>query len=495
MSKDTEVKGRKVDIPANPKQRLAWQAWENDLVDDVVYGGAAGGGKTMLACQVLTGTALKYPGSRQFLGRKELKALMNTSFITLTQKVFPQYGLEQDKHWRYDGKYNVMHFKNGTYDDESTIAMLDLDQMPSDPLFQRFGSHEYTRGWIEEASEVPFKAYDVLKSRVGRWQNTERGIKSKLGLGLNPSQDWPYRMFYNVWVKAGRPTDPNKPLTSIEGFDAEGKLEKRTFVFIPALYTDNPFAAGEYAKNLATLSDPVLKARLMQGDWEYASAADTLFDASTIADLFTNQVKVSNDQFMTVDVARFGGDLIVITYWRGWEAHKIETYTMLATHQTADLVRTGMMRYGIPREHVLVDADGVGGGVIDLLPGCIPFSGGSSPFGKVGEKDARENYDNLRTQCAYHLAEMARARKVAVSEMSLEVRELVAQDLQQLKRRDVDKDGRLKIAKKEDIKSALGRSPDIGDTLMMRSYFDLREREPEAFGGGTISVVIPDLGF
>lgn len=486
-----KTEGREVKISATDKQRLAWEAWNSPDIDDLVYGGYAGGGKTILAGQVLTATALQYPGSKQFLGRKELKRLMQTSYISLTQKVFPMYGLKQDDDWYLDGKYNVIYIRNGPRSPYSTIDLLDLDTMPSDPLFDRFGSSEYTRGWIEEASEVAFKAYDVLKSRVGRWMNVEQGIKSKLGLSLNPSQDWPYRMFYKPWDKAGRPVDPKRPLVSVSAM-VDGVLVERTFCFIPASPGDNPFTAGEYMRNLATISDPVLKARLMQGDWEYADAANVLFDARGIADIFRNPPNHSNDYYLTVDVARFGGDKIVLTHWRGWDAFRIDHFTRLPIHETADKIRTALDMFGIPRDHCLIDADGVGGGVVDLVPGCIPFAGGAAPFGKVGEKEVRENYDNLRTQCVYHLAEKVRQRGLIVSEPNIEIREWIALELAQFKRRDSDKDGRLKIAKKEDMKSSLGHSPDFADTLMMRAYWDLRQREPAAFGNQEITVFIPE---
>lgn len=489
--------GRIVNIPANPKQQLAWAAWENDLIDDLVYGGAAGGGKTMLAGQVLTSTALKYPGTHQFLGRKELKTLMATSFVTLTQKVFPQYGLVRDRDWHFNGKANVIYFinpKTKTFNDYSSlINLLDLAPAPSDPLYDRFGSHEYTRGWIEEASEIPFKAYDVLKSRVGRWLNVELGIKSKLGLSLNPSQDWPYRVFYDVWKKAGKPIDPSTPLVSIEAPDADGKMEQRTFVFIPALYKDNPFAIGEYSKQLATITDPVLKQRLMDGDWEYSSAKDTLFSAAVIADLFKNPVIHSDDQYLIVDAARLGGDEIVLNHFRGWDSYLIERYTMLRTPETASKIITSADAHGIPRENILIDEDGVGGGVLDLVPGSLGFHGGASPFGTVGEKNTKENYSNLRSQCTYHLSTMAVGRKLRISNATTDTQEHIAQDLAQMKRHKADEDGKLQVTPKKDMKLALGRSPDCGDTLMMRSYYDLRARDPSIGShGGAVSVYIPD---
>lgn len=492
------------------KQHSAWEAWNDSETDDVVYGGAAGGGKSWFGCEALTINALQYPGTRYFIGRKELKTLMLTSYITLTQKVFPRFGLKQNYHWKFDGKYSTIYLrKHGEYRCEkgkcakhpkggethaaaawSTILLLDLAPAPSDPNYDRLGSHEYTRGWIEEASEVEFKAYDVLKSRIGRHMNAELDIKSKLLITLNPSQDWPYRIFYDVWKKADR----SKGRLVSNRSTLDGRVVERTFIFIQAFYSDNPYTAAEYQKNLAGISDPVLKQRLAQGDWEYSSARDTLFDAQTIADLFTSKLPPSDFIYMTVDVARYGGDKIVRTVWRGWDAIRIATSERQSLTTTADMVRSDIDAYGIPRQNVLVDEDGVGGAVVDMVPGVIGFNGGASPFGKIGEegKETKENYDNLRAQCIYHLSEVARARKMAVSETNLEVRELVAQDLQQFKRRDADKDGKLKASKKEDMKQALGRSPDCGDTLMMRSYFDVREREAEIAEDRTVRVYIPD---
>ncbi len=478
--------GRTLDLPANDKQRAALMAWlDNDKIDDVVYGGAAGGGKSFLAGIALTMTALQYPGARLFLGRKELKTLMLTSYITLTQKVFPIFDLKQDRDWKLDGKYNAIHFTNG-----SVINLLDLAYTPSDPLYDRFGSHEYTRGWIEEASEVDFKAYDVLKSRIGR-HNIFNGVevRSKLGLSLNPSQEWPYRLFYVPWKKADRINDPSKPLVSYFAV-VDGKLFERTFVFIQALYKDNPFTAGEYQKNLATIVDPVLKQRLMDGNWEYSSAQDTLFDAQVLADMYTNQLRDDNEYYMTVDIAR-SVDRIVRTVWKGWDAIRISWKVNVPITETVDDVRTDADMYGIPRENILYDGDGVGNTFGDLLPGAIAFHGGASPFGRIGEQEIKENYENLKAQCAYHLSGKAKNRAVRVSETDIEIREFLAQELAQVKRRDADKDGKLKITKKEEMKGALGRSPDFADTFLMRSYFDLRERDESIAGAGVLSVFIP----
>jgi hypothetical protein len=43
----------------------------------------------------------------------------------------------------------------------------------------------------------------------------------------------------------------------------------------------------------------------------------------------------------------------------------------------------------------------------------------------------------------------------------------------QIRQKDMDKDGKLKIIPKEGAKEALGHSPDTGDTFIMRMYFEL----------------------
>jgi phage terminase large subunit len=479
--------------PNSEKQLLATLAWQNDLVDDVVFGGGAGGGKSVWECSMLTLDAMRWPDTRYFIGRKELKNLMATTYITLTQEVFTRMGLVRDYHWKFNGQQSIVYLRQSPQHKWSTISLLDLKHDPSDPLFDRFGSHPYTRGAIEEASEIAFRAFDVLRSRTGRYRNKELGIKGKMGLTLNPSEDWPYRIFYDPWKKAGRPLDIEKPITWMKG-EVDGEVVERRFVFIPVLAHENPDIGRDYRVNLATISDPVLKARLEKGDWEFSDAGDILFGAQGIADLYTNTAAYSDDKFMTVDAARFGGDKITRFFWRGWNLYKIKWQVRKKTTDTAELIRNDLKAEGIPRENCLIDQDGVGGGIVDQVDGCIGFSGGSAPFGKVGEMQVKEDFLNLRSQCVYYASDMVQARKASCTEQDLQVREWLAEELPKFKRRDAGKEGKKKITKKEDIAAALGRSPDFADAFWMRSYFDLREKEPKLNrGGGVATVYIPDV--
>ena len=49
----------------------------------------------------------------------------------------------------------------------------------------------------------------------------------------------------------------------------------------------------------------------------------------------------------------------------------------------------------------------------------------------------------------------------------------IMEEFAQIKQKDMDKDGKLKIVGKDEVKEALGRSPDAADTFLMRMWFEL----------------------
>ena len=53
---------------------------------------------------------------------------------------------------------------------------------------------------------------------------------------------------------------------------------------------------------------------------------------------------------------------------------------------------------------------------------------------------------------------------------------MIIEELEMIKQVDVDSDKSFRIISKEEIKEALGRSPDFADSIMMRVYGDLKPR-------------------
>lgn len=373
---------------------------------------------------------------------------MQSTYLTFC-KVCKFHNIPQTE-WHLNGQYHFIEFLNG-----SRIDLLDLAFKPSDPLYERFGSLEYSDGAIEEAGEVPFMAYDVLKSRVDRHLNKELGIRANTLITGNPKKNWTHREFYQQWKKGILPKDK---------------------VFIQSLYGDNPYTADSYGRQLARIKDKITKQRLMLGNWDYDADPTTLMEYDAIIDLFTNTADESREKYLVSDVARFGKDKTTISLWRGLEAYKILTYKKQGIDQTIEAIRTLASDEKIPYSHIIVDEDGIGGGVVDGLRGIKGFIANTQPL-----KDPQEiigkltNYKNLKTQCAYKLSDLVNEHKIAVKTEDSEVKEYLIEELEQIKSKDPDKDSKLQIISKEEVKEAIGRSPDYSDMFLMRMYFELEE--------------------
>ena len=180
-----------ITLTPTPKQHLAYEALKEDESRFVVFGGGAGGGKSWLACEWLMTNCVAYPNTRWFIARNELTRLMASTYVTFT-KVCQYHDV---KNWSLNGAYHYIEFKNG-----SRIDLIDVRKNPSDPFFERYGSTEYTGGVLEEAGEIDFLAFDVLKSRVGRHMNKEYGIKPKILITCNPKKNWLYQYVYKPSV-------------------------------------------------------------------------------------------------------------------------------------------------------------------------------------------------------------------------------------------------------------------------------------------------------
>ncbi len=106
------------------------------------------GAKTYLGCSLIFGDALTYPGTHYFIGRHNLIDLKKFTTPSI-HEVFNNWGLEAGKYIKFNGQENYFEIYNG-----SRVYYMDCKYLPSDPDFHRFGSLQFTRGWIEEIGQV-----------------------------------------------------------------------------------------------------------------------------------------------------------------------------------------------------------------------------------------------------------------------------------------------------------------------------------------------------
>ena len=56
------------------------------------------------------------------------------------------------------------------------------------------------------------------------------------------------------------------------------------------------------------------------------------------------------------------------------------------------------------------------------------------------------------------------------------VKDITSEEMEQVKQKDIDKDGKVAIVSKDVVKELIGRSPDEWDSIMMRYYFELKPK-------------------
>ena len=410
---------------------------------EILYGGAAGGAKTWTGAAWLLFSCLCYAETKWFIGRATLTEITKSTWVTF-QRVAKCYGLFLGEHYKFNAKDNYISFANG-----SRIDFLDLRYMPGDPMYERYGSQEYTGGWIEEGGEVNFGAYDTLRTRVGRWLNRESGLRRKLFVTCNPKKNWMYQIFYKPW-KAGT-------LLS-------------HMAYIACLVQENPFIDPDYIEGLRSTADKVKYERLFKGNWEYDDNPNALCSHDAILEIFGSKISIrTGTNYLTGDIARFGADHARIAVWDGWTIIDYRDFPVSKTTDIQTYIDRCQRKYRIPNRRCIVDEDGVGGGVVDNCD-IQGFVNNSSPLNG-------ENYQNLQVQCGYKLAEHINNGDVGVIDgiFSEQQIEEIVNELEQLQTWNVDNDGKLMLKPKAEIKADLGRSPDYRDMFLMRSWFDYNE--------------------
>jgi hypothetical protein len=298
---------------------------------------------------------------------------------------------------------------------------------------------EITDYFIDEVAEVTEKAVNIVHSRC-RYKLNEFGLIPKGFLSCNPSKGWLYNEFY---MKNNRNELPSHR------------------AFVQALPQDNPFLPVAYIESLRRLPEYDRK-RLLEGNWEFDDDSDKLFNTENLLRMFRNEVINEGKKYITADIARFGKDRTIICVWEGLTIIDIIELNRAALDEVVNKIRVVAKEHNILLQNIIADEDGVGGGVCDFLK-CLGFQNGSKP--------KHPQYQNLKSECYYKLAQYVEENKVTI--LSSTSKEQIVRELEMIKRHRADVDGKLQVTPKDVIKNREGISPDVADAIMMRMYFEL----------------------
>lgn len=222
-----------IDLTVTKKQK----AFIDSKETEVLFGGAAGGGKSYGQLVDTLIYALRYPGSKQLVLRRSF-AELDKSLIRSSMEIFPR------DIYTFNSSSHVGRFKNG--------SIVDFGYCAYESDVYQYQSAEYDQIRFDELTHFTEGQYLYLISRLRGANRFPKQVKSS----TNPGG------IGHTWVKE-RFIDPSPPGVAFSG---GGGL---TRVFIPSLLSDNSFLEKNdpsYRQRLMALPRKERLALLM-GDW------------------------------------------------------------------------------------------------------------------------------------------------------------------------------------------------------------------------------------
>ncbi len=166
---------------------------------------------------------------------------------------------------------------------------------------------------------------------------------------------------------------------------------------------------------------------------------------------------------ITADIAGLGDDKTIIGLWNGWSLVDIFMLEKKYPNEVADFIRNLAKERNVRLANIVVDADGLGIGVVGILK-CRAFNNG-------GRAVDNETYMNLKAECYFKLGEKINANGITIC--TSKFKEEIIQQMEVVRESNVDKEKKKQVTSKDEIKKQHGYSPDFADMIMMRMYFDL----------------------
>lgn len=206
-----------------------------DPHEEVLFGGAAGGGKSY----ALLAAALMYahvPGYSAVLIRKSIPDLSQPGGLI---PMSHQWLQGTDAHW---GAVT----KKWTFPSGATLSFGHLEREEDQYKYQ---GGEYDFVGFDELTQIPKVPYEYLFSRMRQSLDlVQAGVPLRMRASANPGGK------HHEWVK--------------ERFITQSNPDR---YFIPSTFRENPHIDQEaYAKTLSKLN-PVTRAQLEQGNWDIAA--------------------------------------------------------------------------------------------------------------------------------------------------------------------------------------------------------------------------------
>ncbi|MBR3676177.1 MAG: PBSX family phage terminase large subunit [Alphaproteobacteria bacterium] len=308
--------------------------------------------------------------------------------------------------------------------------------------------------WIEEAQKLSAKSWEILDPTI-------RKEGSEIWISMNREEE----------------RDPIWKAIAVNPDD-------RTFI-CRVNYTDNPFCPDELKyqaekcqkENYDDYCHIWLGEPRILGNKRLISTVDVHRAQEPKID------KSDSPLVVGVDIAREGDDKTAICFRRGRWQYRLDKYTKLDTVEVANIL-TNIIKEHKPAR-IFLDAGLNGYGVYDILS-ARGYGNVAKAINFGGQAINKDRYANKRAEMWGELRDWLHqeAPVQIVSDDDL-AEDLVSVEIKH------DKDGRLLLEKKEDVKKRIKRSPDSGDALALtfaEPVYENRKENVSTFGNGNVSL-------
>lgn len=493
---------------SNAAQALFRERCRSGLFDTMMAAGTISSGKTYGIAALIVEMCLEYPETVAMVVRTKRESLEDSTIPDFLSVLAPADMRSFNK-----SKLDL-RLRNG-----SLIQFRSANEQ-ADPKFIWLRGKKFDIGFIDECDGVSREFVSAFQSRVGiqrrRSRRSYKVCPPVTFFACNPNMAWP-KEYYSLATHSPK------------------KLLDQRFYFQKVTVEDNAafITEAKKAQWKKVMPGPMYK-RFVGGSWDAMADLEQLFlfeDMDRCARIipppdipaYRDDDGVDHparpgkwENYLGVDPAGYGADKCTFLVMNGPNFYRLDFRRETSVPEIYLHVKRLMAEFNISPDHVTIDADGLGAGVVDMLGAehiwVNAHKGSAAPDdaafywtdptdvkSRIEMDNAAFSFHNKRAQAHWEAMQMMRAGKIggfnpevlgwkapadSVGDDEINMDETLRQDMAAIHYGFHKGTKAIQIEDKAEIKKRLHRSPDFSDVAVnaIQAYLhDTKKPSMEVF--------------